>query len=176
MNYTRKIALLATVAILLGGGALCALVYGISLKKESIDTNATAWLAAEERREQLDSLLALVERTAEERATLASYMLTNESVIDFLSDIEHMARARNLALETRSLTVEPIAKNETFESLALVVDVTGNLDEVSSMLALIEAMPLQVSVSGVTLTRVGDTLEGIPQWRGSFDVRATKYK
>ncbi len=124
---------------------------------------------------QAESFNKLVAETASDRTELTQYILTEDSVVGFLSRIGNLAHARGLTAETRSLAVKPIEGNTVFEYLTLEVDVTGPFEPVTQMLSVLEALPYQVQVRTVSVERASETKGGM-LWHGSYHLSVTKYK
>lgn len=117
----------------------------------------------------------LLAETAADREELARFMLTEDTVVDFLSSLGNLARAQGVVMETRSLAVEPIIDTTVFEYLTLTVDVTGTFASVTDMLALLESLPYQVAVRSVVVERSSEQM-GDDLWHGAYRVYVTKYK
>lgn len=159
------------VALLVLGG-MAYFVY----KKNAVyeeQMHARAVRTATER--EVQSLGRILDETAQDREALTGYVLTEDSVVDFLSHISELARSQGVTAETRSLAVAPIEGNKTFEYLTLEVTVLGSFESVTRMLSLLESLPYQVSVRTVTVDRTAK--EGGPSlWRGAYRLYVTKYK
>lgn len=98
----------------------------------------------------------LLEETAEERAELAAYVLTEDSVIDFITEIERSAAARGLDFSTES--IEPIkTKDEFFDQISLQFSFSGTPAAAIEQLAQIETIPYHCRIKTVA---VQHTLEG----------------
>ncbi len=174
-SETKIFGILAGVMCLLALCALGGMLYFIEQKD-------TAYVEALEARamrigteKEMESFDALVAETAHDREELAQYMLTEDSIVDFLSLIGGLAQAQGVAAETRSLAVEAIPDDAIFEYLTLQVEVTGSFTAVTEMLPLLESLPYQVHVRAVTVEHPGGTAEG-DLWRGSYHLYVTKYK
>ncbi len=166
---------LALSALAMAIAAAAGIIYMIAATETALaeQTHRLAKQHAVER--ELSALTALIEETREERALIASYVLTEDSVVSFLSDIEAAAAEQGVTIGTRSLAVTPIAGNATFEELTLEVAVLGPYEAVRAMLAIYETLPYQVSIRSVVIERISNT-EGASAWRGTYQIAVTKFK
>lgn len=121
------------------------------------------------------SLGRLADETAADRAELSGFILTEDTVVDFLSIIGALGRAKGVTTETRSLAVEAIEESDTFEYLTLEVGVLGSFSSVIEMLSLFETLPYQVQVRSAFVDRASDE-QDTTLWRGSYRLYVTKYK
>lgn len=154
---------------------LCGMLYVID-KKDALYTNELRARAARNVAAKEAKLLAArMSETARDRETLAQYVLTENSVADFLSLIGNLGRARGVTVQTRSLAVAPIDGSEVFEQLTLEVDVTGSFASATQMLSLLESLPYQVRVQTVTVNRANEA-KGDGLWLGAYHLSVTKYK
>lgn len=170
---TKTISIISTVIFLGSAIVFGGLLYAVSVRQMSLQELAREQSVAEAKRNQLTALADLVENTKEDRETLTSYVVAENSVIDFLSLIEETARGQGLAIETQSLNVRPLNEDEIFELLTLTARVEGPLDGVLQMGALFESLPYQVTVSSVTFENVGRNNTGTA-WKGIFNIEVTK--
>jgi Tfp pilus assembly protein PilO len=162
---------LCVLAFLALGGMLYAIQQKDATYTNQLRVRATA-AATEKEAELLGTMLA---ETANDRAELTKYVLTEDSVVDFLSLIGDISRTQGVSAETRSLAVESIESTEVFENLTLEVDVTGSFQSVTEMLSVLESLPYQVRVESVTVERTSEA-KGDTLWRGAYHLSVTKYK
>lgn len=120
-----------------------------------------------------DSLSALIEETAQDRTMLAEAVLTEDTVVAFLAELEEAAREQGLSVQTRSLAVAPLEGSTTFEYLTLEVEVQGSYTEVRNILELYETLPYQLRVEQVVIEkRDADSVS--PLWQGTYTLYVTK--
>lgn len=172
---TKAFGIGTSIAGVLALTALLGMLFLIQQKVVAykVQRHARAMHATAERELQL--LEALVSETTGEREALERYILTEDSVVNFLSRIEDLTRVQGVAAETRSLAVEPMQGTDVFEQLTLEVAVTGPFASVTQILPLLESLPYQVHVRTVTIERV-EGAAGSNQWRAAYRIYVTKYK
>lgn len=171
----RRTKIIALIAALLFSGAL--LVYAgftvlLVKHKETLRAEHAAIADSKMQKESLAALEGIVRDSAEERETLHGYILEDEHVIDLLSLIETVAAEQGATLKTNTLTKTPI--DVTFEELRLTVLVEGQFDRIMAVLMLLETLPQQSMIKGVTLIKSeqGDEMS----WSGVIDISVTKYR
>jgi Tfp pilus assembly protein PilO len=117
----------------------------------------------------INTLIAELAATQEERAGLEDRILADEEVIDFLALIEAIGREQGVVLVTSSLNVQPV--NATFETLVVRMEVEGAYTQVLRVLKLMENLPYQAIVNTVQLNVVDGST-----WKGVYEVQLTKFK
>lgn len=172
-KHTKIIGGIAGLVFLCSIAALAVLSYLINNANALLTEQKIQRERAETQRQELDSLVKLVEETTSEREELSNYLLSDDEVITFLALIETLGREQDVELKTNSLTV--VDKNGFFEELQLQVSVDGSYDSVLHLLTLFETLPYQSFVSNVSLSRAVD--EGFSNaWSGTFRLHVTKFK
>lgn len=121
----------------------------------------------------LDELLHTVQKTEQQRTELASRIVRDDSVINFLSLFEAVGKEQGVVLTTDSLSTTPL--NDMFETLQIHVSVKGSYTAIMRVLALFERLPYQSSVTAVTITNADQGKDGI-SWGGTFVLEITKFK
>lgn len=168
---TKIIALIAA-ALFLGALFVYAGFTMLLIKhKEALYAERTTVADTEMQKKSLAALEGLVRDSALERETMHGYILEDERVIDLLSLIETVAAEQGATLKTNMLTKTPI--DGTFEELHLTVSVEGSFDRIMSVLMLLETLPEQSMIKGVTLTK--SEQESETAWSGIIDIGVTKY-
>lgn len=171
---TKHTKIVATVALLILLGALIALGvlwYLISVSKEAFAVQQKEIAKAHVHERELASLARLVEESEEERTLLASYMLKEEDVIDFLSLLENMAKEQGVVIEIRSLNVGEI--DDSFEELQVNLTAEGSYEAVHHTLRLLETLAYQSYVGSASISRKGNSNA---MWLGTFTLHVVKYK
>ena len=146
------------------------LLYIIGERKETFAVHVQTRAEARAATAQLDALVKLVEETEVERAKLRTYVLSENSVIDFLALVEGIATDVGVSVETQSLAVTSLESSDSFEALVLTILVIGSYDGVTHTLALFELLPYQIHIDDVVLERTGEA----SAWRGTYTMRVTK--
>lgn len=172
-KQTKAVGIIGAIALLGGIAVFVGLLYVVSVRQESLQKLVQEQSVAEAKQTQLTALADLVIDTKEDREMLASHVVTENSVIDFLSLIEETARGQGLEIKTKSLNVRPLSGNEIFELLTLTTEIQGTLDGVLVMIALFESLPFQITILNVSLDNVAGDNVGT-EWRGTFNIEVTK--
>ena len=169
----KTIALCALVYCLIFGGAL---VYGI-YKITSLGTeyeNSRRILDEQQAKEKAyHDLVQIVTTTKDDRATLASFFITEKDTITFITSIEDYARGQNVQLETTQLAVEP-RKEKTEKTLPaepmLKIGFTfkGSETAVKNMVYFFEILPLHKTVPDLTVLELDDAT-----WEGRIALEVT---
>lgn len=111
----------------------------------------------QDEQQQLAALEKLALETKEERARLASYILTNEDegAIAFLSELERIARQRGVTPMTNAIATQAISNVNGFDELVVNLGLSGTLVEVKEVIKRYEHMPYQVRIERLALRAGG---------------------
>ena len=148
-----------------------------------IETNSVKQQANKE-------LTSLLESTKAEREGIDTYLLTEDTTSNFLTDLENIAKAQGVVLTTNSLeVVKPIKKvvststatstagavdvhqNQMFQQLAISFAVEGSESGVKKMLQIIENIPYHSQVTTFLLNR-----QSVGSAKGIINVTITLLK
>ena len=121
---------------------------------------------------EIASLERKVEETTVERATLQKLVLEDDAIADLLSLIETLGTEQGVVLQTQSVDVVP-GDVAGFETLRVTVLVTGTYEGVHHMLELLEHLPYQSVLNGITMTKSARG-EAVGAWDGIFTIAITK--
>jgi Tfp pilus assembly protein PilO len=169
---TKIIALLSLGLLVLSLAVYAGFVFLLSKHKGALYSEQATVLSVAMQKKSLEDLVKTVEQSKNERETLRGYVLEDDRVIDLLSLIETVAAEQGATLTTSALAVVPI--DDTFETLALTVSVTGSFSNMMRVLAMIETLPQQSVISSVLFTKTEK--EGGGEWQGTIDLKVTKFK
>lgn len=97
--------------------------------------------------------------TEEERNKLKQYVLTEDTLIDFVSQLEATAGKMGLDFMTQGILPKTGKKNSRFSSVSINVGFSGDREQVMSMLKVIETLPYHGEVSQVSVMSRGNTWE-----------------
>lgn len=174
MIHTRtKIIAFISVGLCLGAlGVYGALSWIVNSHKAQLHEERLRAAEAEVQARALTALQETVKNSAEDRAKLQGYILSDEAIVDFLSLIERTAKEQGVQLTTNNLTAVPI--DDVFEELQVTVSIEGSFDGVMRMLRILENIPEQSSLPRVVLTQTEGV--GSSVWEASVDIHVTKYK
>lgn len=143
-------SLTAVVAIGAFGGSL----YFVLTESTALRARAQAVADHAAQQQLYANLASLVERTAPERATLQTYVLTEDDTISFLANIESLAALRGLALTTDALTVTEAKPNNV---LMVNFTLAGTEVAVYDFIALMEVLPYMSYLTEVNVVRDPET-------------------
>lgn len=108
--------------------------------------------------ERYHSLEVMVQESQAEYAELASYFLTENNTIIFLSEIETLASTMGLELITDALKVDPLP-NPKYQGITLQLRISGAHDQVLDFLEIVETLPYYSRIEALTLEREGGDAE-----------------
>jgi hypothetical protein len=170
MIKSTKIALGTAILIVVGAGVLCAFMV-LSLTKKSAELSAQVVAIAESTAvsEEYKKLSLLLESTTDEREKLQQFILSENEIITFLSEIESISRSFGLLIETRSLNVVPGENN--FDTLELELSFAGEEQQVFKFLQFIERLPYASTIAQYGYTNERDGGDGRNQLIGTLKLQ-----
>jgi hypothetical protein len=116
---------------------------------------------------ELSGLEKTLADTAKDRARLASFVVTDDGITEFLALVEGAVRSQGLTASTRAVEIEP--GEGRFESLKLTIAANGGYDELKRLIVLLETMPFSIDMRTVRLDRASGN-----EWTGVFTFAVTK--
>ena len=131
--------------------------------------NATAQLVEEGR--LFTALETQAEQTAEERAELEQYILTQSEFVEFLSLLENSGARFGVEVVTKSIETDGATTKDGFEIVAVTSELTGSFAALRELIELYEQLPYQLHIGKASFDRMGD--EG-NEWRSSVVLKVTK--
>jgi hypothetical protein len=184
MRYSRGTKkLLIFYAIIIIAALVFYTILFISIREKTI---AVSLLSNEidvvmQREAKLSSIKALVKDTDTERRMLNLYIVGSDEEIGLIEMIEALGNDTGAAIEIISVGIEPLLSNsiesDTAELLRLNFTASGSWKSVFHMLALIESIPFNVTVTQVNLEREADHDKNKSNsWTGSFSIAVVKHK
>jgi len=103
-------------------------------------------------KERYDSLALMVDASRAEYDELASYLLTENNTINFLSEVETLAGTMGLELTTDALKVDPLP-NPKYQGITLQLRVVGGHDDVITFLQILETLPYYSRIEALEFAR-----------------------
>ena len=157
---------------------------GIKNKNESISLVANEIDIALEKEVKLKSIKNLIKDTENDRAKLNAYFVVDDKVIDFIEDIENLAKDTNVDLKVMSIDINDDGnntpqQNNISELLQLNLKVAGLWDNLFHFISLVDELPFRVDISKVNLQVVYDSNnkdKNPTDWEGMFVVSVLKLK
>lgn len=150
MVFLAAFFCIASLGVLAGG------VYFVANLEASLTQIRVDTKRGQDERQQLAALDSLAKNTSDERARLASYIVQDKGVINFLALVESVARAHGVTPNTQSIATAPIAGETLFEELDVTLSLNGSLSNVETVIAQYESLPYQVRIDHVSLGTSGE--------------------
>lgn len=128
---------------------------------------------------QENDLLKIYTETADDRATLKEFFVSDTEIIPFVESLEALGPVSGSSLKITALESEDQSglKKGTLTSLRAKVDVTGSWSSVMRALKLSETLPYDISISGVRFVQGGSTDDkSKTAWSASYDIKVTMIK
>lgn len=147
---TKTIAAVSTTLFIGTVGALLFLVYRIDHDALLLEEKSTALALREAQEQERLNTVRLLEDTSDERTKLASYILTEEEIIDFINNFEQTAKQQQLDFVTQTIT--PVeTPDPLFNEIAITMAFTGDKEDVMFLLQLLETLPYLSSLESVAV-------------------------
>lgn len=154
VRLSHNVIVLASIslsALLLSCGAFLGTWWWINtMEQKLLDTRVSA-KQTEEEQKQFASLEKLALDTAEDRARLESYIVPEQNVIEFLSTLEGVVRARGATPEVRSINTQPHTNQNIVEELVVTMGISGSSEKLTQALRAIERMPYQIRIENLSM-------------------------
>lgn len=166
-SRTKIIALAALILFMLSLVMYGGFVYVINTHKAKLFDERLRVAEVGVQVRALNALEQTVRESADDRKKLASFVLPKDTVIEFVSMIESKGRSSGVTFTTNRLSEAVI--DDTFGELEVNATIEGTFDGIMRTLHKLEAIPLQSSLSHVTVTRVGEE----DSWNASVVIHVT---
>ena len=148
-----------TIALLLSLGFLVVavlsvfgLIYVIESDAEALKTQAREIAFREAEAEEQFETTRLLEETIDERAQLQEFVLTEATIIDFITEIEAIAADLSLTFDTQRITAQEV-KHGSFEGLTIDMTFNGPRARAATLLTLLEELPYHSHLENVAVTQ-----------------------
>lgn len=126
------------------------------------------------------SLEDILNNTKEDREKIASIVLSDDKVVDFLESVEALGPLTNTTVTTASVNVNDATGKDT-GFLTLQMNVAGSWQNVLQFASLIENMPYQITITDASFT--GEVQKSTDKkksqsvkWRAQLNVSVVKDK
>ncbi len=140
VNKTYVSFLIAFGFMSLGALSLTGLIYVIEDNAVTLRDRVSAIAYEKAQEKERYETERLLEETKDERAELSSIVLTEESVIDFITSIENIAGSSGLNFKTQTITPEA-TKDKNFDELSIKFNFSGSRSSVEYMMSVFETVP-----------------------------------
>lgn len=105
-----------------------------------------------QRQHRSESLQEMLENNTQEINELDAYVVGVEGTPAFLSMIEEIGSTSGATVATRSVETTDEGRGEGEELLTMSISITGGWSEVYRTIALIETLPLKITISAFNVT------------------------
>lgn len=147
-------------------------------KEISLILNVTD--TAIQREIKLKSVDEIIKDTEYERKKLDTYFVADDSIVDFIEDIEELGRYVGIDIEIASVNIDNDLKTEDAisEILNLNIETKGKWEDIFYFLSLIEKMPFKIDIEKADLYIVyeDDKKNVSTIWKGFFNINVIKLK
>lgn len=166
----RMLTIVVLIAVLLGSAYGWLLVRITSLNERSAELSRTISMLTREE-EQLLIAENLLDETKHERAMLASYFTTDESLATFIATLETLGEESGVATTIFSVEAIPSVQGSLIDEARIKVIAVGSWEDAIHYAALIDELPYVVDMEAAKLEGVNiDEQDG---WRGTYTLRVS---
>jgi Tfp pilus assembly protein PilO len=148
--------------LLLNGLALMTLIYLFSMVKEesALAIQQKEKLALNEKEiGNVRALRALGDELVGENEAIKSFFLKKDNVIEFVEELEFLARETGVGIKIGNANIDSTAKG-----LKIQLNLEGEFQQILQYLILMEHLPRLVQAERMNIRKAGDV------WQGSFEV------
>lgn len=130
--------------------------------------------------EEAGAIKDLLKDTKEDRERINTYFVSKDGVVDFIERIENLGDYADISLVLNSVD---ISSGES-PTLSMSVSAVGDWEDVLYFLALVESMPVNMSINSARLTKAATLETGAKKrkgakankaWNGSFSFRVYSF-
>ena len=158
INSTLITFIFALGFMLVSAGAIMGLIYIVEGNAIELGDRVRAIAYNKAQQEERYETERLLEETKEEREALSNFVLTEGSVIDFITNIEAVASAQGLEFDTQAISPES-TKDETFDELSMSFNFSGQKSAVEYMISVLETVPHHSYIRDISLKQSEDRLK-----------------
>jgi hypothetical protein len=119
--------------------------------------------------QQFLSQKILLQNTQKEREEIDRRFLAHNAIASFLERVEELGSIAEADVKVKSVNAETAGEGAVTETLLVSLEAVGRWEHVFHYLALLESMPLPITVVK-SLMSVSGSSEEENVWRGSFDI------
>lgn len=184
-RYINIIIVLFFLVILSAGGIFY--IYEVLKWKNENITKLTNYLDSETNREEyVISTQKLLQNLDIDINKARSLIIPNSGDVEFIENLEFVARNNNLIIDLDSLTLEndPKAPQNSVTVLKIKAKTKGSWSNTYKFIAELEALPYKIKINSMLLSKNADNLLSDDEkkiiakgyWTTSFDIGVLKYK
>lgn len=155
INTTRVSFFIALSFMVFGASMFLGLVYIIEGSVVTLREQVSAIAYTKAQQQERYETERLLDETKEERERLAQFILTEGSVIDFITTIEALAHALELDFNTQTITPEK-TKDQNFDELSMSFDFSGSKPTAEYMISILETIPYHSYIRDISIKQSED--------------------
>ena len=167
---TRNIALFSLIFLIVSAVAFGFVVYKTSVLSIELQEQAVVIAQNNSLKQKHTELLNILKDTEQEREILSDFLLTEDSTIRFLSEIEQYAKAHGVSLTTNILEVSETKTPLGFNILDVQFSFEGEKSQVKNLIRTFEELPYHGKVTDISLVRKGTSVDGVTRFSGKIDL------
>ena len=185
MNQFKKTKqIFALVTVLLVVSIVMYVIFFINIKEKNknISSIVSEIDLVVKKEVRLKSVKNLIKETEGDHIKLNTYFITDDKVVDFIENIENMAKDVGVDIEVVSVYVndikdDSIQKNNISELLRLSIEMSGKWSNIYHFVSLVEKLPFKIDILNINLENMynGDN-ENPENWKGVLNLSAVKLK
>lgn len=164
---TKNIVLIALLALLVTGGAVGVGYWQVSQIGGELETAIARVNQNEELLQQKAEIESLSRATADERAQLETFILTEEEAVNFLNDIETIAARQGIEFGTDMITEPTPTDTPLFSTVQATFQFSGPEIAVLRLIDLFETLPHLARLTQLEMRQEGEV------WRGRLSIKMT---
>lgn len=154
-SKTTNVLIFSILFMLLASGVCASVIYTVGKMGGELKLRAQAIADNSAKIRTYKELLTQYKETADKRSQLDAFVLTENEVGGFLTEIERIGTAQNIHITTNSLKIDK--KPDTSDKLLVQFGLIGNEENVRRMLTLLESLPYPSTLTALTLSHGKDT-------------------
>lgn len=168
LRSTSRILIATSAAFILAIAMYALLWFLIGQKLERASAAHVIRAQSLARSLEISNLEKTLAETEADRERLKDFVVTDESLTEFLALVEGAVRSQGLKATTRAVEIEA-GDGGRFEQLALTIAADGDYESQKRLIVLLETMPFRIDLRSVRLDRgVGS------DWSGVYTFAVTK--
>ena len=137
------------------------LCYAVGVKKSNVDEANHRIKTIEKQIEESRSLESFLKEIEEDKKRIKSIFLTEDVVVNFIRDLEVLARNSGVVMKLTAIDIDNVQK---LGGAHFRLSVNGRFSEVYRYLTLLENIEYQVSIKAAHLQESNDS------WLGNFEI------
>jgi hypothetical protein len=139
-------------------------LYTINAQSVKLEQLQSEHKSALQKEQSFSAITRIIESTAADRKELMSFFVTERDTISYITQIERMANAVGVTLETTSLTITPKNEKQKTEAyLGAGFRVEGTKAAVDAFMYRMDHAPFQQTIIDMSVSSNDDSANGVVQ-------------